>query len=339
MVDNSPYNGAWGRPQDDGPAIRATALMAYAKHHVLAGKDAHFMDFLYKGELPANSVIKADLEYVSHVWAEESFDLWEEVKGLHFFTLMVQLRSLLEGATFAAENGDDGAARWYQSQAANITVTLDKFWNKQGWIVSTLSREKERTGLDCGVILGSLHGMTSLHNEYSPVSDRMLSTHYYYVQSMKKEYRLNQRSDIAGVALGRYAEDVYDGYSKSAGNPWYLCTAAAAEHMYTAIAMIDDSRAINVSDVSEVFYRQFLSTATAGDVYTAKSPEYVKVLKGMYHYGDTFMSVIQQFVQSNGSLSEQFNRNDGIPQGARDLTWSYGAFITASQARGRVPVF
>lgn len=30
-VDETPYNEDWGRPQADGPALRATALIAYAR--------------------------------------------------------------------------------------------------------------------------------------------------------------------------------------------------------------------------------------------------------------------------------------------------------------------
>jgi glucoamylase len=30
MVDGSRFNGAWGRPQRDGPALRAIALMTYS---------------------------------------------------------------------------------------------------------------------------------------------------------------------------------------------------------------------------------------------------------------------------------------------------------------------
>lgn len=307
--------------------------MAYATRHALNGKDSHFMSFLYKNELPANSVIKADLEYVSHNWDVENFDLWEEVNGVHFFTLMVQLRSLLEGAAFASDQGDDGASRWYSKQAQNILIKLDQFWNPQGWIVSTLGRERARTGLDCGVILASLHGMSTIQRSYNPDSDKMLSTHFHYVKEMKLEYKLNSRSDMAGVAVGRYTEDIYDGYSTSTGNPWYLCTAAAAEQMYRATDLMEAAQAINVTNVSEIFFKQFLDTSKAGSVYTAKSLEYKTIIQGMRQHGDSFLSVIRQFAATNGSLSEQFNRNDGVPQGARDLTWSYGAFISAAQAR------
>jgi glucoamylase len=35
-------------------------------------------------------------------------------------------------------------------------------------------------------------------------------------------------------------------------------------------------------------------------------------------------------------MSEQFDRVDGFERGARDLTWSYGAFLQAVEARKKM---
>lgn len=46
----------------------------------------------------------------------------------------------------------------------------------------------------------------------------------------------------------------------------------------------------------------------------------------------------QQFTPADGALAEQYSRNDGMQISARDLTWSYAAFLTAYSARkGVVP--
>lgn len=39
---------------------------------------------------------------------------------------------------------------------------------------------------------------------------------------------------------------------------------------------------------------------------------------------------------TNGSLSEEFSRDDGLQLSARDLTWSYAALLTANNARNAV---
>lgn len=48
------------------------------------------------------------------------------------------------------------------------------------------------------------------------------------------------------------------------------------------------------------------------------------------------MNIIATYAQSNGSLSEQFSRSNGVPLSAYDLTWSYAAFLTAAARRAAV---
>ena len=85
---------------------------------------------LYHATLPAESVIKADREYISRYWSEDGFDLWEEVQGLHFFTAAVQLRALKEGVEIAKAFNDYGAAHWYESHARELEKLVQKFWDE-----------------------------------------------------------------------------------------------------------------------------------------------------------------------------------------------------------------
>jgi glucoamylase len=65
--DGSLFTGPWGRPQNDGPALRATAVMRYAR---AIGLSDSYTATLYKSDLSANSIIKSDLEYVAHHWQD-----------------------------------------------------------------------------------------------------------------------------------------------------------------------------------------------------------------------------------------------------------------------------
>src|SRR5581483_6044551 len=94
---------------------------------------------LYDGKMPTDSVIKTDLEYVSHHWSDPSCDLWEEVAGDHFYTRMAQRRALLDGAGLADRLNDPGAASWYRLQAGQIESSLQSFWNGK-YLVPTLNR-------------------------------------------------------------------------------------------------------------------------------------------------------------------------------------------------------
>src|SRR5690606_8540189 len=95
-VDGSVFSGPWGRPQNDGPAIRAIAFIEWAEQLLKEGQRDLVLR-LYNPDLSRHSIIKQDLEYTAHQWQKDCFDLWEEVKGHHFFTRMAQRAALLKG--------------------------------------------------------------------------------------------------------------------------------------------------------------------------------------------------------------------------------------------------
>ncbi|KAI5777029.1 Six-hairpin glycosidase-like protein [Geopyxis carbonaria] len=333
-VDGSAFTGSWGRPQTDGPAIRATVLIKYANMLLDAGSgsNSYVTTTLYDSKFPTNSVIKSDLEYVSNYWTQNGFDLWEEVSGQHFFTLMVQHRALVEGAELATRLGDTGAATYYTQQAAAIKAKLPSFWNSsKGFLVSTLS--SSRSGQDCGTLLGALHGNGKRgFGLYTASSDEVLLTLKALVDVMKPLYPINTASDAPGVAIGRYPSDVYDGVGSTIANPWFICTFTVAEVLYTALNEYEANGNITVTSLGLPFYKQFYSSATTG-TYASGSTGYTTITGAMKTYADTFVATGQAHVSTNGSLSEQYGRTDGLQKGARDLTWSYASFLTMKWAR------
>ena len=314
---------------------------------------------LYEPTMPAHSVIKADLEYVAQYWNASGFDLWEEVEGLHFFTAMVQLRALREGMDLARAFDDDGAADWYELQASYLQNFIQgHFWSgRKGHLIETL--KSPRNGLDCGIMLGSLHGYPSASTNhmpiYPPYSDEVLVTLLALVEDQKNRFPINthhssapsdDKSDLVleGVGIGRYPEDVYDGYGNSnrGGNPWFLCTSSAAEILYRTAAHLGSTSNLTISALSLPFYEALLSTSSlsadlqAGRIYGNNDALYHSVLERLKSLGDEFMDVVKTHAAAEGSLSEQFDRVSGFERGARDLTWSYGAFLQAAWARKSV---
>ena len=116
-TDGTVYQCGWGRPQNDGPALRAASLCRLA--NLLLDDGRSDLVQLVKTKLydgTSNSLIKKDLEYVSHNWGNACVNLWEEVGGNHFYTRIVQRRALRDGAKLATRLADSGAAGWYNSQ-------------------------------------------------------------------------------------------------------------------------------------------------------------------------------------------------------------------------------
>ena len=50
-------------------------------------------------------------------------------------------------------------------------------------------------------------------------------------------------------------------------------------------------------------------------------------------WGDAFIRTVSYYTPANGHLTEEINRDTGVPQGAIDLTWSYASVVTAGAAR------
>lgn len=141
LIDGSPFEGDWGRPQNDGPALRSIAFLTYANHILTTRSDAmtYISENLYSTLANQKSVIKDDLEYLVRNWKAPTYELWEEVQadqkaGGHFHTLMVQRRALLAGAKFAnrIEVDDYESAKKYSTAASAISEQIEKFWNPSG---------------------------------------------------------------------------------------------------------------------------------------------------------------------------------------------------------------
>ncbi|TKA74450.1 hypothetical protein B0A55_05073, partial [Friedmanniomyces simplex] len=70
--------------------------------------------------------------------------------------------------------------------------------------------------------------------------------------------------------------------------------------------------------------------------YNYGSQKYNQAINGLNGWGDAFMRTVKHYTPANGYLSEEYNRNTGVPQGAADLTWSYASVLTAAFARAEL---
>ncbi len=341
-VDGSAFTGSWGRPQNDGPAIRSNSLIRFANILLKQGREDYVRSRLYDSRLPAETVIKADLEYVSHHWREASFDLWEETKGQHFYTRMVQRKALIQGADLAERLGDGGAASWYRSQASEIEKEIVKHWDGQIIRATRDGGDWKSSGLDTAIILGVLHG--GLNDGFmSLTDDRVLSTVERLKNDFHGRYGINGRDTdfdgkLLGTALGRYPEDKYTGYdSNGLGNPWFLLTNALAEFYFKSARHFQEEGQIQISATNERFFRSLPIRARlqlmSGQVYDSKTAMFREIIRSLREAGDAQLRRTKLHASSDGSLSEQMNRDSGYMQGANDLTWSYASMLTAIWAR------
>ncbi|KAJ9149034.1 Glucoamylase [Pleurostoma richardsiae] len=330
-VDGTRFNGNWGRPQRDGPALRAIALIEYSNWLIEQGDASRVKSVIWP-------VISNDLSYVGQYWNSTGFDLWEEVSGSSFFTTQNQYRSLVEGAALADKLGVTCTGC---DQASEVLCFLQTYWNGD-FFTANINVDNGRTGIDANTVLGPIAvfdpSATCDSPSLQPCHSRSLANFKVFVDTFRNAslYPINAGIDATdGVALGRYPEDVY--YN---GNPWYLITLAAAEFLYDAVAQWDRQRYIAVDATALSFFQGLYPAAKVGTYRRChKTDPYRLILTAATAYADSFVAVAQRYTPANGSLSEQFARSPpGAPLSAYDLTWSYASFVTMAQRRaGQFP--
>lgn len=181
---------------------------------------------------------------------------------------------------------------------ASIYRMLDGFWDStQGYYRSRAlnSGAASPKQLDIAVILAAVH--TDLPGvRHSPADPRMHATLTRLEELFAEQYPINERRPPgSGPAMGRYAGDVY-----FSGGAYYFSTLGAAELCYLAACRMTPAEA-----------------------------------QPWVQRGDAFLETVRAFTPPSGDLAEQFDQRTGAQSSARDLTWSYAAFISATAARSR----
>ena len=276
----------WARPQHDGPPLRALAVLGWLRGGPLEA------DF----DADAAALLHADLAFTAHHWREPSFDIWEEEKGQHYYTLRVSAAALEGGAGWLEARGEGELARHYRDEARTIARLLDGFWlGSEGHYRSRVLESGAHSAkeLDIAVILAAVHaGGTGAHSAQDP---KMQQTLVQLEALFGQAYPINQgRAPDHGPAMGRYAGDIY--YS---GGAYYFSTLGAAEFCFRAAA--------GAADAAQWIAR-----------------------------GDGFLRTVRAHTPDSGELSEQFDQRSGAQTSARHLAWSYAAFISCVTARRAV---
>jgi glucoamylase len=220
-VNITPFNDSWGRPQNDGPALRSIVLMEYLEI-LFENKfrnnnlDKHVLQILYDSKYPTKSIIKKDLEYITTNFFLEGFDLWEETRGFHFYTLMVQRKALQEGSKLAKKLNDPQAGDWYEINSNKITNLLKMFYRENRIIssIKSLDNPELLRKDDSSIILAYLHTDTQPDLPLKNTVDDL-------IKLFRDEYPINKENDY--YLIGRYQNDHFFG-----GNPWVLLSCALA---------------------------------------------------------------------------------------------------------------
>ena len=208
----------WARPQYDGPALRALALLRWVRS----------MRFDAELECRGSMLLRADLPLRAITGATPCFDIWEEEKGLHYYTLRVRLRRWSR-AQFGWRHGARQRGAGAAAAPTAIGQQLDGYWLEDRVTTGRAYWKRQRSAkeLDIAVIFAAIHA----GGRTAPIPCRI--PHACHAGKIGGVVRCRisdqPRRPPRGPAMGRYAGDVY--YS---GGAYYFSTLAAAEFCFRA---------------------------------------------------------------------------------------------------------
>ncbi|MGH6812001.1 MAG: glycoside hydrolase family 15 protein [Methylocella sp.] len=311
----------WSRPQRDGPALRALALMRFWPLDALDDATRASM----------RALILTDLCFVVRHWREPCFDIWEEELGHHYYTRLMHHAALADGARWMEEAGVDESPRAQACSAAaeEIAKSLDEYWNpEKGFYVSRRGVANGARGkeLDFATILAVIHAARE-EGAHSVLDPKVMATLARLEELFDASYAINRhRPKTRGPAMGRYADDHY-----FSGGAYYFSTLGAAEFYY---ALAEAAAGAEVPITAD--NKEFLLRLRAADNSMAlpPKPEHRKRrFEALLRRGDQYMATVAAYTPASGELSEQFDQATGVQTSAKSLAWSHAALITAFARR------
>lgn len=244
----------------------------------------------------ARALLRADLSFTRRHWRAPSYDIWEEEKGHHYYTRRVSAAALAQGADWLERKGDADEAAACRAEARAILKELDAWW------LATAGHYGSRI-LDGGA---------------------------------RSEKELDIAVILAAIHVGEAqgAHSVHD--------PRMQQTLRALEQLFDGLYAINRDRAPGTSPAmgryaTDVYYSggaYYFSTLGAAEfcfLAALGAPD----ARDWIARGDGYLETVRRYTPADGELSEQFDRHDGHQTSARQLAWSYAAFISCVGARRR----
>ena len=280
-INCTPFNGEWGRPQNDGPALRGIMLFKIIEL------------FQYKYDIIIQNmiipIIIKDLHYLIKNHNQVSFDLWEENKGWHFYTRMVQLKFFKD------------SIKYYKHLQGSIDLNDIKVCFRQlsSDILDHICDTHIISSFDDSGTITKHHDAANIlafcHIDYDEDILKIVPLEYVnetcdkLIDSFRKKYNHDELN-----LIGRYADDKY--YD---GHVWVLCSLALGQ------IYIELYKRRNIVKYSSPMHRS----------KSNPNNNYIEISNGILERILT--------LDPNLILPEQFNPINSNYYSAKKLTWNY----------------
>ena len=207
--------------QEDETALALFALWKYYEET----EDEAFIKSLYQDFIKPAGDFLARYRYENGL-PKESYDLWEERRGIFLFTVATTIVGLDAAEKLGSINKDKQFCLQCINNRDDIKTVLQKyFFHKNGYFRRSVTFENNEVTFD-DALDSSVYALFEF--ELFDVTDPLV------IQTMEKVKEwLSVKTPIGGFA--RYYKDMYQSKSEDfhavPGNPWFICTLWYAKYL------------------------------------------------------------------------------------------------------------
>ena len=293
-----------------------TALVLWAlRKHFAAFRDVEFVKPLYNLLVvrPADWILKYR---DANGLPQQSWDLWEERRGVHTFTVSATIGALVAASQFAQDFGDEDRAAIYREAADRMRAALRRFlWNPE---------QKRFARMAIPLPNGSYRlDMTSDSANYALFAFGALDASDEMVEAEMKGLwsRLWVKTEVGGCA--RYERDYYhqverDHTDAVPGNPWVICTLWQAQYLIERARTLEElQQALPLLEWSE---KRAEKSGVLAEQFNPYSGEAISVSPLTWSHA-TFVIVVMEYLRKFEKLTATSLKR-------------IGAQIQASQGKG-----
>jgi oligosaccharide amylase len=225
--------------QEDETALVIWALWKHYEKY----QDIEFVHTLYEPLIKRCADFMSDFQIARMKLPRSSWNLWEDRRGIHTFTVSSVIGALRASAKFASIFGENNRAERYEKTAEVFKEGLLEhlYCKKNGRFLRSLETYDDKSFKPDETVDSSLCGL--FYFEVLPPQDEKLR------RTMKAvEEKLWINTSVGGVA--RYENDEYMRVSKEVtGNAWILCTLWLADYYIALAESAEDlKKAIKILD-------------------------------------------------------------------------------------------
>jgi GH15 family glucan-1,4-alpha-glucosidase len=354
----------WINPQFDGPAIRSIVLIEFAD--TLINKSPNINDSKYGKEYVTtilyskknHGLIRDYLNYIQSNYKKSNYDLWESCKGNHFFTEMVQLKSLILGAALASKLNEKNNAESYLNTSLKLSQLIIQHWGEFNYKNKIYECYREGSNISSKLVF-PMHPNYP-YNKYLKYRGMGLNSSILLGVLYGNLYDISQKSSwvYAELTKNKKISSTFLKIIKTARGNFF----PSSNKVQKTVALLTEAFKSNGMDPYKINKNTERDIALLGrypgDLYTGTTwnnpdnfgnPWFIcSTALAQYYYilakelnkheyilkGNSVMNMVFKYVdnKTNSSkkkytMSEQINRTTGIQSSFHNLTWSYAQYL------------